>query len=101
MHKLIHIKDILFLLSIPKHDQEISPCSCSGLSLPVRGHVLVSNRTKNHIPVLDFPGSFMEFPGSLHLLLHTTILQCDLSHCTTVQFQDSHPNSAKKCQKVT
>ena len=41
MHKLMHINDFLFLLSISKQDQEISPCSCSGLSLPGRGHVLV------------------------------------------------------------
>ena len=37
----MHTNDILFLLSIPKQDQEISPCSCSRLSLPGRGHVLV------------------------------------------------------------
>ena len=41
MHKLMHINDVLFLLTIPKQDQELSPCSCSGLSLPGRGHVLV------------------------------------------------------------
>ena len=27
-----------------------------------------SNRTKNPLPVLAIPGSFMEFPGSLHPL---------------------------------
>ena len=27
------------------------------------------NRTKNYIPVLVIPGSFMEFPGSLHPLI--------------------------------
>ena len=37
----MHINDVLFLLTIPKQDQELSPCSCSGLSLPGRGHVLV------------------------------------------------------------
>ena len=37
----MHINDFLFLLSISKQDQEISSCSCSGLSLPGRGHVLV------------------------------------------------------------
>ena len=37
----MHTNDVLFLLSIPKQDQEISPCSCSGLSLPHRAHVLV------------------------------------------------------------
>ena len=37
----MHINDFLFLLSISKQDQEISPCSCSGLSLSGRGHVLV------------------------------------------------------------
>ena len=41
MHKLMHIYDVLFLPTIPKQDQELSPCSCSGLSLPGRGHVLV------------------------------------------------------------
>ena len=35
------ITDFLFLLSIPKQDQEISPCFRSGLSLAGRGHVLV------------------------------------------------------------
>ena len=35
------IDDVLFLLTIPKQDQELSPCSCSELSLPGRGHVLV------------------------------------------------------------
>ena len=37
----MHIFDILYLLTIPKQDQELSTCSCSGLSLPGRGHVLV------------------------------------------------------------
>ena len=37
----MHTNDILFLLSIPKQDQEISPCSCSRLFLPGIGHVLV------------------------------------------------------------
>ena len=37
----MHTNDVLFLLSIPKQDQEISPCSWSRLSLPGRGHVLV------------------------------------------------------------
>ena len=32
--------NILFLLCIPKKDQDNSPCSCSRLSLPGRGHVL-------------------------------------------------------------
>ena len=41
MHKLMHINDVLFLLTILKQDQELFPCSCSGLSLPSRGHVLV------------------------------------------------------------
>ena len=41
MHRLLLINDFLFLLSIPKQDQEISSCSRSGLSLPGRGHVLV------------------------------------------------------------
>ena len=36
MHKLIHIIDFLFLLSSPKQDQKISPCSRSRLSLPGR-----------------------------------------------------------------
>ena len=33
-----------------------------------------SNRTKNPIPVLKIPGSFMEFPGSLHPLLSQDFL---------------------------
>ena len=37
----MHTNDVLFLLSIPKQDQEISPCSCSRLSLLGGGHVLV------------------------------------------------------------
>ena len=37
----MHTNYVLFLLSIPKQGQEISPCSCSRLSLPGRGHVLV------------------------------------------------------------
>ena len=37
----MHTSDFLFLLSIPKQDQESSPCSCSGLSLPGSSHVLV------------------------------------------------------------
>ena len=36
---------------------------------PCPGQVFsYSNRTKNPIPVLAIPGSFMEFPGSLHPL---------------------------------
>ena len=38
---IVQINCIMFLLTIPKQDQELSPCSCSGLSLPGRGHVLV------------------------------------------------------------
>ena len=41
MYKLLHNNKFLFLLSIPKQDQEISPCFRFGLSLPGRGHVLV------------------------------------------------------------
>ena len=41
MQKLFLINDFLFLLSIPKQDQDKSPCSRPGLSLPGRGHVLV------------------------------------------------------------
>ena len=41
MHKLLKIYAFLFLLNIFKPDQEVSPCSRSGLSLPGRGHVLV------------------------------------------------------------
>ena len=37
----MHNNDFLFLLGIPKQEQEISPCSCSGLSLPGKSHVLV------------------------------------------------------------
>ena len=39
--QIMHINVILFLLTIPKQDQELCPCSCSGLSLPGRGHVLI------------------------------------------------------------
>ena len=36
---------------------------------PCPGQVFsYSNRTKNPLPVLAIPGSFMEFPGSLHPL---------------------------------
>ena len=38
----MQIYDFLFLLVIPKQDQEISPCSRSVLYLPGRDHVLVS-----------------------------------------------------------
>ena len=37
----MHTNYVLFLLSISKQDQEISPCSFSRLSLPGRGHILV------------------------------------------------------------
>ena len=37
----MHIIDFLFLLSIPKQDQEISSYARSGLSLQGRGHVLI------------------------------------------------------------
>ena len=37
----MHFNNFLFLLCIPEQDQEISPCSRSGLCLPDRGHVLV------------------------------------------------------------
>ena len=37
MHNIV----FLFLLNVPKQDQEMASCSCSGLSLPGRGHVLV------------------------------------------------------------
>ena len=71
MQKLMHINVVLFLLTIPKQDQELSPCSCFGLSLPGPGHgppcpgqvFSYSNRTKTPIPVLVIPGSFIEFPG--------------------------------------
>ena len=39
--QIMHINDVLFLLTIPKQDQELSRCSCSKLSLQCRGHVLV------------------------------------------------------------
>ena len=55
--QILHIINFLFLLSIPKQDQEIFPYSCSGLSLPNRGHALA------------VPGTFMEFPCSLHPLV--------------------------------
>ena len=32
---------VLILLIISKQDQELSPGSCSGLSLPGRGHILL------------------------------------------------------------
>ena len=38
--QIIHINYVLFLLTIPKQDPELSPCSCSRLSLPGMGHVL-------------------------------------------------------------
>ena len=74
MHKLIHINDVLFLLTIPKQDQELSPCSCSGLAGqgqgPCPGQVFShSNMTKNPFPDLAIPGSFMNFHGSLHPLI--------------------------------
>ena len=72
MHKLMHTNDVLFLLSIPKQDQEISLLLLPTVSAspgPCPGQVFsYSTRTKNPIPVLAIPGSFMEFPGSLHPL---------------------------------
>ena len=41
MHKLLYSNDILFLITIHKQDQKISPCSCSRLSLLNMGFVLV------------------------------------------------------------
>ena len=41
MHKIMHNIDVLFLLIIPKQDKRLSPCSCSALSLPGKGPVLV------------------------------------------------------------
>ena len=72
--QIMDINDVLFLLTIPKQDQELSPCSCSRLAGqgqgPCPGQVFsYSNRTKNTIPDLAIAGSFMEFPGSLHPLI--------------------------------
>ena len=39
--QIMHINYVLFLLTIPKQDQELSPCSGSRVSLPGRGHILV------------------------------------------------------------
>ena len=69
---LIHINDVLFLLRILKQDKDISPCSCPDCLArqgPCPGQVIsYNNRTKNPIPILAIPGSFMKFPGSLHHL---------------------------------
>ena len=59
----MHINDVLFLIPIPKQDYELSPCSCSVLSLPCPGQLfLYSNRTKNPIPDLAIPASFYGIP---------------------------------------
>ena len=63
--------DFLFLLSIFKQDQEISLCfrsrKVSARQGPCPGEVFsYNNRNNNPIPGLAIPGSFMEFPGSLH-----------------------------------
>ena len=50
----------LFLLPFWSVSARQGPCPGQGFSY--------SNRTKNRIPVLVIPGSFMEFPGSLHPL---------------------------------
>ena len=41
MLNLMHNNNGLFLQRISEQDQEISPCSCSGLSLQGKSHVLV------------------------------------------------------------
>ena len=86
----MHTNEVLFLLSIGKQDQEISPCmllfqTVSARQGPWPGQVFsYSNRTKTSIPVLPIPGSFMEFPGSLHHLpLLLTIILFPLPLITT------------------
>ena len=83
MHILMDINYFLFLLVIRKQDQDNSSCSRSLLSLPGRGHVLVRcshtvTGLQNSIPVLEIPGSFMEFPGSLHPLPHLVKTETNL-----------------------
>ena len=69
MNKLFLFNDFLFLLSIPKQDQETSSCSCSGLSLPGRGHVLV--RCYHTITGLRTPFLFLQY---LDLLWNSLVL---------------------------
>ena len=73
MNTLLHINELLFLLTTPKQDQVISPCSRSGLSLSGRGHVLVRfphsvTRLQTLFLFLLFMCFFMESPDSLHPL---------------------------------
>ena len=70
----MHINDVLFLQTIPKQEQELCPCSCSGLSLPGSQVFSYSNRTQNPILDLAIPVSFIEFPGSLHPLICVSVL---------------------------
>ena len=87
MHKSMHINDVLFLLTIPKQDQELSPCSCSGLSLPGRGHFLVScSHTVTGLRTLFQFLHFLDLvwnslvPFTLYVL-HFHALYCAALHC--------------------
>ena len=69
----MHINDVLFLVTIPKQDQELSPCSCSRLSLPGRGYVLVrcsQTVTGLNSDNLTSSYSFLEKNHSLNKLLN-------------------------------
>ena len=81
--QIMHINDITFLLTIPKQDRELR--TVFARQGPSPGQVFsYSNRINNLIPDLAIPGSFMEFPGSLHPLIIASLYwfkSCDMFCC--------------------
>ena len=93
MNKLMHINDFLFLLRVPKQDQEIYSCSRSSLSLPdmglswplTSGQVFsYSNRTRNPNSVTWISWIFYEIPWFLHPLGSSVFSPSNISTCVTL-----------------
>ena len=79
----MHINDLLFLLSIPKQNQQNFPFSCSGLSLPGRGHILV--RCSHTKTGLRTPFMFLQFlVGGGYFINGATPFSFNISHYGTV-----------------
>ena len=109
----MHINDVLFLLTISKQDQELSPCSCSRLYLPGRGHVLVRcSQTVTglrtlflFLPFLDLLwNSLVPFTSLTHDMWHVTcythgvvniVSKCQVPSSNGLQFADQSVNGSE------
>ena len=80
----VFAKNCVYLLCpVPANDSQTRPGTPSLLRFrtvsarrgPCPGQMFsYSNKTKNPLPVLAIPGSFIEFPGSLHPLVTENIV---------------------------